>query len=51
MSPDPVRRIANRRRIIATLRQCADTSERTAAELRERADRLEKSTDELELDS
>lgn len=48
MTADPVERIANRRRIIATLRMAAETSERTAREFRERADQLEKSTDELE---
>jgi hypothetical protein len=48
VTPDPVRRIANRRRIIASLRSAADTSEATARELRERADRLEQDTDRLE---
>ena len=48
MTPDPVRRIANRRRIIASLRQTADTAEATARELREKADRMETSTDALE---
>lgn len=48
MTPDPVRRIENRRRIIATLRMAAETSERTAAEFREKADRMEASTDALE---
>ena len=48
MTPDPVRRIANRRRIIASLREAAESSERTAAELREKADRMEASTDALE---
>lgn len=48
MTPDPVRRIANRRAMIATLRTAADTAERTAAEMRERADRLEADTDRLE---
>lgn len=48
MTKDPVRRIANRRAIIASLRATADTEERTAAELRERADRLERETDQLE---
>jgi hypothetical protein len=48
MTPDPARRIANRRRIIATLRDAAVTAEATARELREKADRLEASTDALE---
>lgn len=48
MTGDPVRRIANRRRIIASLRQAADTAEQTAAELREKADRMEASTDAIE---
>jgi hypothetical protein len=48
VTPDPVRRIERRRSMIATLRSAADTSERTAAEMRERADRLERETDELE---
>lgn len=43
-----MRRIARRRAMIASLRQAADTSERTAAEMRERADRLEAQTDALE---
>lgn len=48
MTPDPVRRIENRRRIIATLRMAAETSERTAREFREKADRMEASTNALE---
>lgn len=48
MTADPVRRIENRRRIIATLRAAADTSEATAAELRAKADSLEASTNALE---
>jgi hypothetical protein len=48
MTGDPVRRIANRRAIIATLRSAADTAEATALEMREKADRLEASTDALE---
>lgn len=48
MTADPARRIENRRRIIASLRATADTAERTAAELREKADRLEQSTNALE---
>lgn len=52
MSPvDHDRRIANRRRIIASLRSAADTAEETAAELREKADRMEASTDALEVDT
>lgn len=47
-SIDPVRRIANRRNIIASLRATADTAEQTAAELREWADRMEDATDALE---
>jgi hypothetical protein len=48
MTPDPARRIANRRRIIASLRATADAAETTARELREKADAMERSTDELE---
>ena len=48
MTADPVRRIANRRKIIATLRMAAESSEATARELREKADRMEESTDRLE---
>lgn len=48
MTADPVRRIANRRRIIATLRQAAVRCDALAREYRERADRLEASTDQLE---
>ena len=51
MTADPVRRIANRRRIIATLRMAAETAEATAREYREKADRMEKNTDELEAQS
>lgn len=47
MTPDPARRIANRRAIIASLRSAADTAEATAKELRERADRMEANTDAL----
>lgn len=48
MSSDPQRRIERRRAIIATLRSAAERSERLAREYRESADRLERSTDELE---
>jgi hypothetical protein len=48
MTPDPVRRIANRRRMIESLRQLATTRDREAADLRARADRLESSTDALD---
>lgn len=48
MTADPIRRIANRRRIIASLRSAADSSEATAKELREKADRMEQSTNALE---
>jgi hypothetical protein len=48
MTTDSARRISNRRQIIASLRASADTAEETAAELRDRADRMEQSTDALE---
>jgi hypothetical protein len=48
VTPDPVRRIKNRRRIIASLRDAAAAAEEEARDLRERADRMERSTDELE---
>jgi hypothetical protein len=47
MAPDPIRRIENRRRIIASLRQVAETHEREAADCRARADRMEADTDRL----
>lgn len=48
MAGDPVRRIANRRRIIADLRLAAAEHEYEAVRLREAADRLESSTRALE---
>jgi hypothetical protein len=48
VTADPVRRIANRRAIVARLRAEADKAERTAADLRARADRMEESIDGLE---
>jgi hypothetical protein len=48
MTPDPERRIRNRRNIAAGLRAAADRLEHEAADLRVRAARLDASTDELE---
>lgn len=48
VTPNPVRRIANRRSIIVTLRESAERLEATAREMREKADRMEASTDALE---
>jgi hypothetical protein len=49
VTPDPERRLVNRRRIIATLRSEADRLEAEAAELRRRADSMEANTDALAL--